>query len=583
MPPKHGYQKKGCDPVTILRFWPSSNSPADTAVAFATNETITVLAAARAAGVLVESPCNGAGTCGKCKVRIPSYQPETIQVLPGCRHTLTPDEISQGIFLGCTTEIRGNTAATIDIYLLERQDNNHVQILSEGQQLAVALAPNISKQYVPANDHTAVFSGSSLLGTEPGNTVHTAHGLVVDIGTTTLVTALFDLTTGQELAAVSALNPQSLHAQDVLSRIKLGHSPEGLATLYREIIGAINNMIGELSQTTGIQPQSMYEIVFSGNTCMLHLAMNTSPASLGKYPYTPVLWGDSYHPAAGLGLTVSPLAQVYLPPVMSAYVGADITAGILAADLANLKGTTLFVDIGTNGEMALAVNGRLSVTSTAAGPAFEGMNIACGMRAAPGAIEKFKVEHSGSVAVKTIADKPAVGICGSGLLDIVGELVKTKLINKTGKFTAPEAQQPHPLHRRLKKENGKTVFAIHQTVYLSQKDIRQVQLAKGAIRAGIECLLAANGLSPAEVDRVFIAGSFGFHLNADSLINIGMLPEAFRGNIDFLGNTAKTGGQALLLHQASRQTIAKLVKQVEVLELATYTDFDKTFVNCLNF
>jgi uncharacterized 2Fe-2S/4Fe-4S cluster protein (DUF4445 family) len=342
-------------------------------------------------------------------------------------------------------------------------------------------------------------------------------------------------------------------------------------------------MIDQLTQDTAVSLTTIYEVVFSGNTCMLHLAMAADPASLGKYPYIPQLWGDSYHAASAIGLTTAPFAQVYLPPVMSAYVGADITAGILAADLAQLKGTTLFVDIGTNGEMALAVDGRLSVTSTAAGPAFEGMNIACGMRAAPGAIEKFKVDSGGTVALKTISDAPAVGICGSGLLDIVGELVRTKMINKTGKFTGSENDNSQPLQWRLQKENGKTVFNIHQSVYLSQKDIRQVQLAKGAIRAGIECLLDANGLATGDVDRVFIAGSFGFHLNADSLINIGMLPNQFRGKISFLGNTAKTGGQALLLNQGARQAIAALIKKVEVLELATYNDFDKTFVSCLNF
>ncbi|SDF24651.1 ASKHA domain-containing protein [Sporomusa acidovorans] len=567
--------------MTLLRFWQDTNQ----STVFVAHDNITVLAAARAAGVLVESPCNGAGTCGKCKVRIPSSPPETIRVLPGCLHTLTPEEMSQGIVLGCTAEIQAQPAdnTVIDIFVLDRQDKHDVQILSEGHHLAVTLDPVITKEYAPVEDKTLVLSGDSPLGTEPGNTAKTAHGLVVDIGTTTLVAALFDLITGHELATVSALNPQSLHAQDVLSRIKMANSAAGLATLHTEIVQAINKMINELSHNAGIRPQSIYEVIFSGNTCMLHLALNTNPASLGKFPYMPVLWGGSYHAAAAIGLTVAPFAQIYLPPVMSAYVGADITAGILAADLANLKGTTLFVDIGTNGEMALAVDGRLSATSTAAGPAFEGMNIACGMRAAPGAIEKFKVAPTGDVAVKTIADSPAVGICGSGLLDIVGELVRTKLINKSGKFTGLELNHTHPLQRRLKKENSKTIFTIQQSVYVSQKDIRQVQLAKGAIRAGMECLLAANGLSTAQVDRVLIAGSFGFHLNADSLINIGMLPEAFTGKIDFLGNTAKTGGQAMLLNRRSRQTAADLVKQVEVLELATYSDFDKTFVSCLNF
>ncbi len=571
--------------MTLLRLFQENNQADAPPVCFEVTANTTVLAAARAAGVLVESPCNGAGTCGKCKVRIPAYSAAAVRVLPGCHHSLTPEEISQGIFLGCMTEIQGQTSSadSVDVFILERQDKNNVQIISQGRHLNVPLDPIIHKQYVPITDETLVLSGQSLLGAEPGNSTRISHGLVVDIGTTTLITALFDLTTGQELGTVSALNPQSLHAQDVLSRIKFGATTEGLATLHTDIISAINTMIAELAEDTGISPHTIYEVVFSGNTCMLHLALGTDPAPLGKYPYIPVLWGDSYHPAAAIGLYTAPFAQVYLPPVMSAYVGADITAGILAADLANHQGTTLFVDIGTNGEMALAVNGRLSVTSTAAGPAFEGMNIACGMRAAPGAIEKFRVDQGGTVAVKTISDMPAVGICGSGLLDIVGELVRTKLINKTGKFTGPEINLAHPLERRLKKENGKTVFDIHQSVYLSQKDIRQVQLAKGAIRAGIECLLDANGLSTADVDQVYIAGSFGFHLNADSLINIGMLPEPFQGKISFLGNTAKTGGQALLLNQGTRRNVANLVKQVEVLELATYSDFDKTFVNCLNF
>lgn len=568
----------------MLRFW-QANQPVDTTpVSFEAADNITVLAAARAAGVLVESPCNGAGTCGKCKVRMSGQSPASIRVLSGCHHSLTPEEINQGIFLGCMTEIQSQAtpSAIIDIFVLERQDKHDVQIISQGRHLDVTLDPVIKKQYVPTADETLILSGQSLLGVETGNSTQMSYGLVVDIGTTTLVAALFDLTSGQELSTASALNPQSFHAQDVLSRIKFGATSEGLTTLYTGLIQVINTLIDELTQNAGITYNTIYEIVFSGNTCMLHLALGTDPASLGKYPYVPVLWGDSYHSAAAIGLHAAPFAQIYLPPVMSAYVGADITAGILAADLANHQGTALFVDIGTNGEMALTVNGRLSVTSTAAGPAFEGMNITCGMRAAPGAIEKFKIEQSGTVTVKTIADKPAKGICGSGLLDIVGELVQTKLINKTGKFAGPDTSL-HPLARRLKKENGKTVFAIHQSVYLSQKDIRQVQLAKGAIRAGIECLLAAGSLSTVDVDHVYIAGSFGFHLNADSLINIGMLPEAFRGKISFLGNTAKTGGQALLLNQEARHKVTSLVKQVEVLELATYSDFDKTFVNCLNF
>ncbi|WP_425057821.1 hypothetical protein SCACP_23800 [Sporomusa carbonis] len=571
--------------MPTVRFWPANTTNAAAPVCLEVHESTTVLAAARAAGVLVESPCNGAGTCNKCKVRIPAFSHSGDNDQHSCHHTLTPDEISQNIFLSCMTQIPGglDNAQFIDIYLIDRQDKNDVQVVSQGRHLAVALEPAITKQYVSDRNETLVLSGTAILGTESGNTAGISHGLVVDIGTTTLVAALFDLTTGRELAAISALNPQSLHAQDVLSRIKLGSTAEGLSVLYTGITGAINAMIDDLVEQTGICPQTIYEIVFSGNTCMLHLATGTDPAPLGKYPYTPVLWGNSYHSAACLGLNAAPFAQVYLPPIISAYVGADITAGILAADLVNLKGVTLFVDIGTNGEMALAVDGRLSVTSTAAGPAFEGMNITYGMRAAPGAIEKFRIAPNGEVEYKTIADNPVTGICGSGLLDIAGELVRTGIINKNGKLGGWENDIPAPLKERLHKDNGKTVFIIDQAIHLSQKDIRQVQLAKGAIRAGIECLLADRSIAPASVERVFIAGSFGFHLNANSLINIGMLPKPFHNKISFLGNTAKTGGQAILLNQTARKTIAGLVKDAEVLELATFTDFDKTFVKCLNF
>ena len=575
--------------MTIVHFWPpeglANRKPVEVELAGST----TVLAAARAAGVLLESPCNGAGTCGKCKVSIPAPSSTAIYSLEEtCRHRLTAEEISQGIFLGCMTGIRAQPGAAgnpppVDIVLLAQQDTARLQIVSAGKQLAITLSPLIHKQYAAGVNNTAILAGSTVLGTEPGDTTAAVHGVVVDIGTTTLVAALFDLTTGAELAAVSALNPQSHHAQDVLSRIKLGSTAEGLAMLHTAIIGAINDLTGELAQIAAISTGTIYEIVFSGNTCMLHLALAADPAALGRYPYTPLLWGDSYHLASDTGLTAAPCARIYLPPVMSAYVGADITAGILAAELSNLSGTTLFVDIGTNGEMALAVNGRLSVTSTAAGPAFEGMNIACGMRAAPGAIEKFTVESDGAITLQTIGDAPPAGICGSGLLDIVGELVRTGVINNTGKFTGPENQRFPQLQQNLHKENGKPVFTLHPSVYLSQKDIRQVQLAKGAIRAGIECLLAANGLDAAAVDRVFIAGSFGFHLTAASLIHIGMLPPQFAGKISFLGNTAKTGGQALLLQQSSRQALAALSKQVAVVELATYNDFDKTFIRCLQF
>lgn len=536
---------------------------------------VSLLDAARASGILLESPCNGNGTCGKCKVKI-LQQTEDIQAAP-VSPVLTKGEQQQGIVLACTTP--ADRDMTVEI--LSRQDSRNVQIIQHGNRLEVDLRTAVSKRYLDTNDKTEVWTATDLLGVEDGNTSMAHYGLVVDIGTTTLVAALFDLNAGHEVGSVARLNPQSHHAQDVLSRIKLASTESGLSVLHSEFITVLNAMIDDLAKETSVKSKNIYEIIFSGNTCMLHLALAVDPSSLGKYPYTPAINGGMIYPASVYGINVADFAQIYLPPVMSAYVGADITSGILAAKLKEQKGLTLFVDVGTNGEMVLAADGKLLATSTAAGPAFEGMNIEYGMRAAPGAIEKFSISDNNLIEIKTIGDKEPIGICGSGLMDIVGELVKYGFIQGTGKLK-DSAVKPELADRLLKKA-GKTVFQIAGEVYLSQKDIRQVQLAKGAIRAGIEALLAKNGVLPEQVDRVYIAGSFGYHLNPTSLVHIGMLPAAFQDKIEFLGNTSKTGGQAFLLNHTVRQTMSDLVKQVEVLELATSANFDKLFVSCLNF
>lgn len=536
---------------------------------------ISILAAARKAGVLIESPCNGNGTCGKCKVKILGSALRQKALLQGEDNMDSAQPAP--IVLACQTSVQTD----ITVAILERQDEENMQILQQGQRLNLAVESLIKKVYCQTTDTTGVFSGNKQIGSETGNTVQQKYGVVVDIGTTTLVTALFDLDNGRELAVSSALNPQSHHAQDVLSRIQYASDPAGLKVMHEEFIRVLNQMIDDITEQAAVNNEYIYEIIFSGNTCMLHLAVKANPASLGKFPYTPVVTGSSYYPAGQFKIRVSPFGQIYLPPVMSAYVGADITSGILATRLKELKGLTLFVDIGTNGEMVLANNGNLIATSTAAGPAFEGMNIACGMRAAPGAVEKFHITDEGTVEIKTIGSQEPRGICGSGLIDIVGELVRHNIVKANGKISTVKTGLA--AEEKVIVRDEKPVFQISEDVYLSQKDIRQVQLAKGAIRAGIESLLKQCGVQPADVDRVFIAGSFGYHLNTDSLIHIGLLPQAFADKVNFLGNTSKTGGQAFLLNHEKRSGIEKVTPEVTVLELATTENFDRLFVHCLNF
>ena len=379
----------------------------------------TILEAARKIGVVIESPCNAVGVCGKCKVKVVSGNLKDI--IQDGEHHLSEEEKAEGFVLSCQAKVM----ADVDIEVISKNSNNTLKILNHGQSFDVELDNYIRKQYREDNK-TYVYAGERVIGEEEGDTTALSFGIVVDIGTTTVVASLVNINTGEELYSVSVLNPQSIHEQDVLSRIKFASDEKGLDIMYHGIIDEINLLLAQITKETGIDPKYIYEVIFSGNTCMIHLAANVNPYSLGKYPYTPELRGGSYLSAKEHKLNISEIGLIYLPPIISAYVGPDITSGVLAARLQDRKGTTLFVDIGTNGEMVIGRDGKLSATSTAAGPAFEGMNITYGMRAQRGAIEYFNIEEDGSIEIKTIENEKAVGICGSGLLDIVGELVSKK-------------------------------------------------------------------------------------------------------------------------------------------------------------
>lgn len=540
-----------------------------------TAEGITILEAARTAGIIIESPCNGLETCGKCKVKLDQASIPNIQSAGA--HHLSAAETEQGLVLACASKIKGDI--TVEA---ASQESISLKIVSQGFGFSYKLDSYIKKIQEPVNGHYEIYAGDQLLGTEPDGGKK-SYGAVIDIGTTTLVAALVDLVSGHELGTISSLNPQAVYAQDVLSRIKMASEVSGLATLNRILVDEINMMIRELAKKNAIHTQQIYELLTCGNTCMLHLLAGISPYSLGKYPYQPEFSGHQYLQAKDLGLDISPFGIVYTPPVVSAFVGADISAGILASQMYKEKGNVLFVDIGTNGEMVLACNGQLSATSTAAGPAFEGMNISDGMRAASGAIEYFDIDAQGKITIRTIDNQDPIGICGSGIMDVVGELAAHGLLTSNGKLVSPEQVKPAALQQRLVRLAGKPAFQVAPDVYLTQKDIRQVQLAKGAIRAGIEFLLSSRELEAADVDRVLIAGSFGYHLQAQSLLNLGLLPQAFAGKIEFIGNTSKSGGDIFLLNQHYRTAMAQKVKDIQVIELANYGNFDKVFMQSLGF
>ncbi|MDR0886709.1 MAG: ASKHA domain-containing protein [Clostridiales Family XIII bacterium] len=507
----------------------------------------TILEAARSANIALEAPCNGMGTCGKCDVTLGDGS-----VVLSCQYEVTHD---------ITVLVPNKTA-----------ENLAVKIISKGETFEYNIAPNIRKDF--NGSVTQVWGGDLLLGEELGDTSALVYGIALDIGTTTLVAELIHLNTGDIVAQESMLNPQTAYAQDVLSRIHFASEEGGITTLYDSFLSAFYALRDALSASAGVDTQYIYEVIFSGNTAMLHMATGTNPVPLGKYPYISNI--DDGEVIAADDYGISPFGIVYLPPIISAFVGADITSGILASRLHKRKGTVLFIDIGTNGEMVLAHDNQLAATSTAAGPAFEGMNITCGMRAAPGAIEEFLIADDDTISIKTIGDQNATGICGSGLLDIVGELARTNIVGKTGRFD----KKKKDIFGEL---NGKPVYPVSDDVILTQADVRQVQLAKGAIRSGITALLAQLEVAEENVDEVLIAGSFGYHLREESLLNIGLLPAAFRGKVQFIGNTSQSGAAAFLLNAEIRDEMKSLVESIDKIELANTPGFEKLFIDSLNF
>ncbi|MDR1574570.1 MAG: ASKHA domain-containing protein [Treponema sp.] len=518
-----------------------------------------IIEAARLGGIKIETPCNGLGLCGKCGVRGAG---------------------SGEFILACQEAIEKDAVYIVRDY---ENENDSLRILSGGSGFDYPLEPFISKRFV--NGKTEIYGGDKLLGIEERDTGALLYGLAVDIGTTTLVANLVDIARGKSLASVSALNPQAHYAQDVLGRIHFAGKGDGLSVLYKAFIEKLNLMIGDLIQKTKVNPAHIYELVYSGNTTMLHLACNIDPVGLGKYPYTPAINGGCH--ITEKALNISPFARVYLPPVISAYVGADISSGLLVTGLEERKGSTLFIDIGTNGEMALAKDGRIAASSTAAGPAFEGMNISCGMRANAGAVESFAVNDDGCVYTVIDGGKnspKAAGICGSGLLDIAGELVRTGVIDSRGRLVPPDkGNYSALLKERMGQVDGKNAFFITKDVYLAQKDIRQIQLAKGAIRCGIELLLSRFNADAGDIDEIIIAGSFGYHLNEESLLNTGLLPPRCGGKISFAGNTSLSGAEAFLLNASFRRKMKEVTARVENIELAQDAEFERAFIKYMGF
>ena len=536
------------------------------AVAIDVEPGTTLLAAARLAGVVIEAPCDGSGLCGKCRVLLSTDSLGAID--EGGRG----EKVDGGLVsvLACMAQVRSSLEVLVSAVQTEG-----TLIVSHGASTVRSLEPHIRTERT--SEATVVWAGEEVLALDSPSVANL--GLAVDVGTTTLVATLVDLSSGAELSLASALNPQTEYGDDVLSRIRYAREPRGLATLQRVLVGNLNQLVAVACERAGRNPQHIHEAVLAGNPCMLHIAVGQDPAPLGRTPYVSSLTGDRYFPATVLGLAIAPHGIVYLPRWISGFVGADITAGMLATDLHRHPETTLFIDIGTNGEMVLCHRGQLWATSTAAGPAFEGVNIACGMRAAPGAIDAVQAMDGQRFQLHTIAAAPPVGICGSGLIDLIGTLVRSGAIAKNGRFDVSLAPPFGSWGERV----GGRVLDLSEGVFVTQKDVRQVQLAKAAIRAGIDVLLARAGAQTAEVSRVLVAGSFGYHVSAESLGASGLVPESLARRVSAVGNTSKSGAVLLLTNRGARREVAEIAARTRAIDLAEDVAFERRFVRQMAF
>lgn len=566
------------------------------------------------AGLPLELPCGGHRDCGACQVYAQGkLSPPTTTEL----ELLGAEKIRQDVRLACKSKIKG--AAEIIVPETLQTAN----ILVQGTERRTDFTPNISKKLltpiIPAessllesvkkslaetglpaalelevacpekNSARGVLTAVSRNGTvdlvEQGDTRAECFGLAVDVGTTTLVVSLVDLNSGRELDTISALNPQVTHGHDVITRItQVKGRQVSLQHLQEILVRELDRLGRELCQRHSISPARIYEAAVAGNTCMMHLLLGLDPVVLALAPYTSRIKGSISIRATELGFKSLCRAHLYILPPISPFVGGDITAGILATDLADGPKPTLFIDIGTNGEMVLVTENKTFACSVAAGPAFEGMNIACGMRAQPGAIESVWIEDDGP-RLEVIGQGSPQGICGSGLIDVVAQLRKKELINARGRIAADCAVPS--LRSYIRDRNGKRSFLLFadrgRQVYISQQDIRQVQLAKGACRAGINLLLKEAAIGPEAVKRVCVAGAFGYHLKPASLIEIGLLPLEWHDRIAFVGNTAKVGALLVLLNRRFRDEAASLVRSVLTVDLVSHPEFDRQFIQAMLF
>jgi uncharacterized 2Fe-2S/4Fe-4S cluster protein (DUF4445 family) len=583
----------------------------------------TLLDVARSAGLGLLSVCGGAGLCDSCRVRV--VRGDVSAPSAHERDVLEDADLQAGCRLACQVQVRSDIVVDVPAESIGTEQRLQLEsdagmlelavVDSDGpvraaevtvprphlgdlrsdvdrlreacRELGVAIGP-VAQPVVAqlpgalrALDWSVrvAFSDDGLVGVLPPKTP--LFGLAVDVGTTKLAAFLVDLGSRRTVASEGAMNPQVTYGEDVISRIAYAdRTVDGAQTLHTVLTDTLNEMVARLCAAVAVDASAVVDAVIVGNTAMHHLACGFPVAQLGRAPYVPAVGGAVRLPARDIGLRLAPGASVYLPPNIAGYVGADHVAVLLAVGRPSVGRTRLVIDIGTNTEISLLTADRIASCSCASGPAFEGAHVGCGMRAVAGAIERVRVV-GGDVRCQTIGGKPAIGICGSGVLDAVAQLAAHGALDRHGGF-----RRGHPLvssrgEDRVLVLAPAAVTGHNRELVLTRRDVTEIQLAKAAIRTGIELLLARTGIAGDTIDEVIVAGAFGSYLDLSSARRIGMLPDLPAGRFRQVGNAAGAGARQLLVSTARRRACEALAAGVEYIDLTTDRRFTETFATAL--
>lgn len=514
----------------------------------------TVMDAAMLCGVRIDAPCGGGGNCGKCKVRAEgNLAPATTAE----REHLGEEALDEGFRLACQAVLRG--PATVEP--------------------PVAPAWAGAKADLGGKDAVTVDLPGVL---EPG-LVARPLGAAIDIGTTTICVSLLDLVMGSRLGITSCENPQTAFGADVMTRIdRCRREPGALERMHLDVVSSVNGLIKEATESAGRRPGDVVRMLVVGNTTMVHLALGEDPSPMGSTPFEPPVRGPVEIDPGEIRIDAAPGASLLVPKMLSGFLGADIVACMLALGIADRPEARMVIDLGTNGEIALGNRERVLACSTAAGPAFEGAMISSGMRAAPGAIEAFN--RDGALLPRVLGGGRPSGVCGSGLLDCVAALLESGLLLSSGRLLSPENADRIAPGRIIERDQIREFHLAPGTdLTLNQEDIRQVQLAKGAIRAGAEVLFTLMGPGYGWVDRVYLAGVFGSFIRPSDAVAVGLLPHDLEGHIEFAGNAAIAGAEMMLASRRHWSRALELAAAVEVVELSGDPRFEKSFIDSLSF